>query len=85
MYKICHGNVYIDKNSYLCPSKICEARTRSSHNYKFLNIKATKNVYLYSFFPRTLRIWNKLARDIFESISLEPFKTKISKYFNEKL
>ena len=33
MYKICHGNVDIDKNSYLPPSIICGARTRSSHNY----------------------------------------------------
>ena len=81
MYKICHGNVDIDKNSYLCSSKICGTRTRSSHDYKFFNINATKDVYFYSFFPRTLRVWNKLPKDVVHSNSLEIFNTKISKYF----
>ena len=84
MYKICHGNVDIDKNSYLCSSKICGTRTRSSHDYKFFNINATKDVYFYSFFPRTLRVWNKLPKDVVDSNSLEIFKTKISKYFIEQ-
>ena len=84
MYKICHGNVDIDKNSYLCSSKICGTRTRSSHDHKFFNINATKDVYFYSFFPRTLRVWNKLPKGVVDSNSLEIFKTKISKYFIEQ-
>ena len=49
MYKICHGTVDIDKNSYLRPHSNCRVKTRSSHDYKFLDIKATKVVYFYSF------------------------------------
>ena len=52
-------------------------------NCEFLNVNATTDVYFYSFFPRTLRMWNKLPKDIVESDSLETFKTKISKYFTE--
>ena len=46
-------------------------------------IYATKDVYFYSIFPRTQRLWNKLPKDIIESNSLETFKTDISKYFIE--
>ena len=78
MYKICHGIVDIDQNSYLRPHTNCGAKTRFSHDYKFLNVNATKDVYLYSFFTRTLRMWNKLPKDVVESDSLETFKTKSS-------
>ena len=50
MYKICHGTVDIDKNSYLRPHSNCRVKTRSSHDYKFLNINATKDVDFFSFF-----------------------------------
>ena len=86
VYKICHGIVDIDQNSYLRSHTNCGAKTRSSHNYVFLNVNATKDVHFYSFFPRTLvgtRIRNKIPKDIVESDSLETFKTKISKYFAE--
>jgi len=83
VYKICHGIVDIDQNSYLRSHTNCGAKTRSSHNYEFLNVNVTKDVYFYSFFPRTLRMWNKIPKDIVESDSLETFKTKISKYFAE--
>lgn len=83
VYKICHGIVDIDQNSYLRSHTNCGAKTRSSHNYEFLNANAIKDVYFYSFFPHTLRMWNKIPKDIVESDSLETFKTKISKYFAE--
>ena len=50
------------RRSYLRPHSNCRVKTRSSHDYKYLNINATKDVYFYSFFPRTLRMWNKLYR-----------------------
>ena len=71
LYKICHGIVDIDQSSYLHPHTNCDAKTCLSHDYKFLNVNATKDVYFYSFFPRTLRMWNKLPKDIVESDSLE--------------
>ena len=50
---------------------------------KFFNVNATKDVYFFSFFPRTLRMWNKLLKDIVESDCLETFETKISECFTE--
>ena len=50
------------RRSYLRQHSNCRVKTRSSHDYKFLNINVTKDVYFYSFFPRTLRMWNKLYR-----------------------
>ena len=62
MYKICHGIVDIDKNSYLRPHSGWRVKTRSSNDYKFLDIKATKDVYFYSFFstyPKDVEQTNK--------------------------
>ena len=83
MFKVGLGTVDIDKNSYLRPHSNCRVKTRSSHDYKFLNINATKDVYFYSVFTLTLRMWNKLPKGIVESSCLETFKTNISKYFAE--
>ena len=85
MYKTCHGTVDIAKKSYLRPHSNCRVKTRSGHDHKFLDIKAKKDVCFYSFFPRTLRMWNKLPKGIVESNSLlETFKSNISKYFTER-
>ena len=68
MYKICHGTVDIDKNSYLLPHSNCRVKTRSSHDYKVLDIKTTKDkgcIFLF-LFPRNLRMWNKLPKGIVE-------------------
>jgi len=73
----------IDESSYLRSYTNCGPNIRSSHDYKFLNVNATKNVYFYSFFPRPIRMWNKLQQDIIESSALETFRTEISKYFTE--
>ena len=83
MYKICHGIFDIDQNSYLRPHTSCGAKTHFSHDYKFLNVNAIKDVCFYSFFSCILRMWNKIPKDIVESDSFETFKTKISKYFTE--
>ena len=78
-YKMCHGLVDIDVNRYLRPH-FSGIRTRSSHNYKFKQDKATKDVYFYSFFPRTIRLRNNLPADLVESSSLGTFKVKLLKY-----
>ena len=64
MYKICHGIVDINQNSYLRPYINCRVKTCSSYNYKFLNVNAAKDAYFYPVFPCTLRICNKLPLKI---------------------
>ena len=55
----------IDINSYIQPHS--EVRTRWSHRYRDRQDKAIKNIYFYSFFSRTIRLWNILPMEIVES------------------
>jgi len=68
LYKMSRGQIDIDVNTYLHPHT--ELRTRGSHNYRYRQDKATKDTYFYSFFPRTIRLWNSLPAKIAESNSL---------------
>ena len=56
-------------------------RTRTSHAYKYYSISATKNIFFHSFFPRTVRSWNKLPAEIAEAKSLSHFNSKLSELF----
>ena len=78
LYKMSRGQIDIDTDAYLHPNT--ELRTRASHNYRYLQDKATKNTYFNSFFPRTIRHWNSLPAEIVETNSFEVFKTKLSSY-----
>ena len=78
LYKMSRGLIDIDVNNYLLPHT--ELRTRGSHNYKYRLDKATKDVYFYSFFPRTIRLWNSLPAELVESCSLSTFKSKLLDY-----
>lgn len=80
LYKMSRGEIDIDTDSFLRPR--AESRTRASHSYRYRQDKATKNLYFYSFFPRTLRQWNNLPADIVESNSLSQFQSKLSDHFS---
>ena len=80
LYKMSRGEIDIDTDSFLRPH--AESRTRASHSYRYRQDKATKNLYFYSFFPRTLRQWNNLPADIVESNSLSQFQSKLSDHLS---
>ena len=80
LYKMSRGEIDIDADSFLRPH--AESRTRASHSYRYRQDKATKNLYFYSFFPRTLRQWNNLPADIVESNSLSQFQSKLSDHLS---
>ena len=52
MYKLSHNLVDINIDQYLMPHQ--EPRTRGSHPLKYHILKATKDVFKYSYFPRTI-------------------------------
>ena len=81
LYKMSRGEIDIDIYLFLRPHT--ERRTRASHSYRYRQDKATKNIYFYSFFPRTLRQWNSLPADIVESNSLSQFQSKLLNYFSQ--
>ena len=65
---MCHDLLDINVDFYL--SRDNESRTRGGHNFKYMQYRATKNAYFYSYFPRTIREWNTLPVTIVEAGSL---------------
>ena len=57
MYKIMKGLVDIPASNYFTKT---ESRTRSNHDMKTRQIMANTNIYLFSFFPRWISLWNDL-------------------------
>ena len=74
MYKIINNLVDITPQPYLEPGN---ARTRSNHNLKFRQIQTKRDTFKFSFFPRTIPIWNSLPASSAEAPSLASFKREI--------
>ena len=75
MYKMCHGLLDGDWGDYLITNR--ERRTRGSHDFKFIVPKRHKDIFRFSFFPRTIPEWNKLPLETVSSQSLCIFKSKL--------
>jgi hypothetical protein len=44
-----------------------------------IQIRPKKDVYKYSFFPRTIRDWNQLSDELLDIESSEEFKSRLTK------
>ncbi|CAB4037319.1 Hypothetical predicted protein, partial [Paramuricea clavata] len=62
LYKLSRNLVDVETNNYLLVNN--ETRTRGSHSFKYRVPKTTKDVFKFSFFPRTIREWNLLPEEI---------------------
>ena len=74
MYKIVNGLVAIPCENYLIPF------TRSSrlhHSQAFQIPISNADYHLYSFSPRTIRVWNTLPESIAASPNLDSFKVGV--------
>ena len=74
LYKIVNGLVAIPCQEHLIPF------TRSSrlhHNQAFQIPHSKADYHLYSFFPRTIRVWNTLPLPLVSSPSIDTFKQGI--------
>ena len=67
-----HGLVAIPAETYLVPG---DTRTRGEHKFCPPNLR--KDVYKYSFFPRTIGDWNRLPPHVACATSLEGFKNQL--------
>ena len=72
MHKLTRGLIDIDSRKYLIHHP--KSRTRGSHQLKFRVLYASKNIFKFSFFPRTLADWNCLPEAIVSSTFLEMFQ-----------
>ena len=70
LYKIINNQVTMDPNTYLNKS---DTRTRGEQKYK--QIATSKNIYKYSFFPRTIRSWNYLPAAVAQATDLDSFRS----------
>ena len=79
MYKLTHKLINIDTANHLESHN--EIRTRGSHSFKYRIPKFYKDVFKFSFFPRTIKDWNSLPDNLVKSDSVEVFKVKLD-HFN---
>ena len=78
MYKLTHGVIDIDTRKYLIQHS--ESRTRGPHQFKFRVPYANKDVFKFSFFPKTITDWNCLPEAIVSSSSLETCKYRLTAF-----
>ena len=76
LYKIHHDLVDIKSKDYLTPYS---SSTRG-HSSKYHIPQSRSSVYSSSFFPRTIKEWNKLPFDPAEFSSLDAFKAVLREY-----
>jgi hypothetical protein len=72
LYNIQHGLVAIPAETYLVAG---DTRTRGEHKFCPPNVR--KDVYKYSFFPRTIGDWNRLLPHVACATSLEGLKNQL--------
>ena len=77
LFKIINDLVDIRADDYLASST---GRTRQSHSKKYRQISTSTDSYKFSFFPRTIPVWNSLPASVDEALSLVSFKKGLSPY-----
>ena len=79
--KLSHNLVDITTENHLIPNS--EKRTRNSHAFKYRMPKVSKDVFKFSFFPRSITEWNLLPADLVNCKSLSNFKLNLGKLVNK--
>lgn len=75
LYKINNDLVDIPGNQYL---SLATRSTRSSHSHKFRHFAPSTDYYKFSFFPRTVSLWNSLPASVAEAPDLVSFKRELA-------
>ena len=69
MYKLSHNLTDFSVAAHLKPNN--ERITPGSHAFKFVVPRAKKDIFKFSFFPRTINEWNSLLEDIVNTTSVD--------------
>ena len=75
LYKIVNGLIDIPPEDYLVQGN---SRTRAAHKHKYRHYSSSSDCFKYSFFPRTIPLWNRLPAAAAEAPSLASFKRELS-------
>ena len=73
--------IEVDKAKFI--NLASEQRTRGTHNFKYFIEHSNKDAHRFSFYPRTIREWNKLPWDVVNASSLSDFKAKLKQYLQD--
>jgi hypothetical protein len=76
MYKIQHNAIAIPIPQYI--HRQSTSKTRQYNSSRFREMGPKKNVYKYSFFPRTILDWNSLPHAVYNIHDLENFKSVLT-------
>ena len=75
----------IECNQFFIPTNsIHTTRNSNPSNFK-VNVQHKENYFRFSFFPRTVNLWNSLSKDIKNSSSVKLLKTRLRQYFESLL
>ena len=74
--KIHCGTISIDKDKYLTPSQKTRS-TRSSQNSQYCRTQTYSDALKFSFFPRTIPHWNRLASSVVAAETTVEFRAPI--------
>ena len=77
LYKAINKLVAVDSHLYLIPH---HTRTRLQHAHTFQHISTAQNYHRYTFYPRTIPLWNQLPATIAEAKNIDTFKAQLAKY-----
>ncbi len=75
MYKIANNYIDIDPHTYLHNTN--NQRTRNTHNHTYQTYYTNTDSYKHSYFPRTIRDWNRLPHLILNSNTIDSFTKQI--------
>jgi len=75
LYKVINDLVDISAETYL---QRTNSRTRAAHNLRFTPYSTSTDCHKFSFFPRTIPVWNRLPATAAETPSLVSFKKELS-------
>ena len=81
-YKMINNLAAIPYEHYLKP--ITNSTTRHSHQHQILPSSSSKNAFKFSFFPRTILIWNSLPEELVNCNSITTFRTTIDNNYHYK-
>ena len=74
LYKITHNLIAVSGQNILIPTT---TRTRS-HDLSYRQIRATTNIYKFSFFPRAVLLWNRMPVGVLAAPTIEVLKLNLA-------
>ena len=81
MFKIMHVLVDILAADYVTPAS---SRTRSQHTMKLRQYASSTDTLKYSFFQRSIPMWNALPASLADAPDLVSFKRRLSDFYHSK-